>query len=90
MYLVICAPGLDNNLNSYALPVIRYSAGIVKWTQCKLDDIDRKTRKLSTIYKGRADIHRHYLPRKVGGRGFLNVKQLVAVEAQSLAQVQMC
>ena len=76
-------------MNSYALPVIRYSAGIIKWTQCELDDINRKTRKLLTIYKGfhpRANIHRLYLPRKVGGRGLLNVKQLVAVEAQSLAR----
>ena len=75
-------------LNSYALPVIRYSAGIIKWSQSELDDIDRKSRKLLTIYKGlhpKADVHRLYLPRKVGGRGLLNVKQMVAVETQSLA-----
>jgi len=61
-------------LNSYALPVIRYSAGIIKWSQSELDDIDRKSKKLLTIHKGfhpKADIHRLYLPRKVGGRGLL-------------------
>ena len=75
-------------LNSYALPVIRYSAGIIKWTQTELDDIDCKSRKLLTIHKGlhpKADIHRLYLPRKTGGRGLLNVKQMVAVETQALA-----
>ena len=70
-------------LNSYALLVVRYSAGIIKWTQSELDDIDRKSRKLLTIHKGlhpKADIHRLYLSRKVGGHGLLNVKQMVAVE----------
>ena len=70
-------------LNSYVLPVVRYSAGIIKWTQSELDDIDRKSRKLLTIHKGlhpKADIHQLYLPRKVGGHGLLNVKQMVAVE----------
>ena len=72
-------------LNSYALPVIRYSAGIIKWSQSELDDIDRKSRKLLTIYKGlhpKADVHRLYLPRKVGGRGILNFKQMTAVETE--------
>ena len=31
---------------------MHYSAGILNWTQAELDDIDRKTRKLLTIYKG--------------------------------------
>ena len=31
-------------LNSYAIPIMRYSAGILNWTQAELDDIDRKTR----------------------------------------------
>jgi len=54
-------------LNSYKIPVIRYSAGIVNWNQSELDDIDRKSRKLLTIYKElhpRADVHRLYLPLK--------------------------
>ena len=70
-------------LNSYALPLLRYSAGIIGWTQTELDDVDRKSRKLLTIYNGlhpKADIHRLYIPRKYGGRGLLNVKQMVAVE----------
>ena len=75
-------------LNCYAIPVIRYSAGILNWTQAELDDIDRKSRKLLTIYKGlhpKADVDRLYLPRKSGGRGLVNVRQMVAVETQALA-----
>ena len=42
-----------------------------------------------TIYKGlhpRADVDCLYLPRNSGGRGLINVRQLVAVETQALAQ----
>ena len=35
-------------INSWAVPVIRYTAGIVDWTLAELDELDRKTRKLMT------------------------------------------
>jgi len=66
--------------------VLRYSAGIISWTQSDLDEIDRKTRKLMTIYKGlhpKSDVHRLYLPRKSGGRGLLNIKHVVNTECQA-------
>jgi len=75
-------------INSYAIPVLRYSAGIISWTQSDLDEIDRKTRKLMTIYKGlhpKSDVHRLYLPRKSGGRGLLNIKHVVNTECQALS-----
>jgi len=31
-------------INSYAVPVLKYSAGVVNWSLNELDDIDRKTR----------------------------------------------
>ena len=66
---------------------MRYSAGILNWTQAELDDIDCKTRKF-TIYKElhpKANVDCLYLPRKSGGRELINVRQLVAVETQTLA-----
>lgn len=75
-------------IKSYAVPVLRYSAGIVSWSLNELDEIDHKTRKLITIYKGlhpKSDVHRLFLPRKSGGRGLLNVKQIVNVEKQALS-----
>ena len=31
--------------------IIRYGAGIIEWTKEELKDMDRKTRKILTIYK---------------------------------------
>ena len=35
---------------SLAVPVLRYSFGIINWHQEELQNLDRKTRKLLTIY----------------------------------------
>lgn len=32
-------------INTWAVPVVRYTAGIVKWTQTDLENLDRKTQK---------------------------------------------
>ena len=37
-------------INTWALSLMRYSAGIVEWTKADLDVTDRKTRKLMTMY----------------------------------------
>jgi hypothetical protein len=74
-------------INSWAVPVIRYTAGIVDWTQNELDDLDRKTRKAMTINRAlhpQSDVDRLYLPRKEGGRGLLQVKQTVEEEKRAL------
>ena len=50
-------------INSYAIPVLRYSASVINWTQTHLDEIYHKTRKLMTIYGGlhpKSDVHRLY------------------------------
>jgi len=75
-------------INPYAVPILKYSAGIVNWSLNELDDIDCKRRKLMTIHKGlhpKSDVHHLYLPRKSGGRGLLNIKQIVNVEKQALS-----
>ena len=56
-----------------AVPVPRYSFGIINWHQEELQKQDRKTRKLLTIHgqhHPKTDIDRLYVPRKQGGRGF--------------------
>ena len=35
-------------INSWAVPVVRYTAGIADWTQARLEDLDRKIRKLKS------------------------------------------
>ena len=74
-------------LNAYCLPVIRYTAGIIKWTVDDLKVMDRKTRKLLTVHRGlhpRSDVDCLYLPRKKGDRGLKSVEDVVAEEKCSL------
>jgi hypothetical protein len=58
-----------------AVPVFRYSFGIINWRLEEIEKIDRKTRKILTVYKmhhPKADIDRLYVKRKEGGRGLSN------------------
>ena len=74
-------------INSWAVPVIRYTAGIVDWTQAELEYLDRKTRKLMTAnhaLQPQSDVDRLYLPRQTGGRGLIQVKQTVEEEKRAL------
>ena len=38
-------------INTWAVSLMRYGAGIVKWTKSEPDEIDRKTRKVMTLNK---------------------------------------
>ena len=51
--------------------LMRYVAGIVKWTKIKLGEIDRRTRKVMTVNKKlhpRSDFDRLYVSRMEGGK----------------------
>jgi len=75
-------------VNAYCLPVVRYAAGIIRWSVNDLKSMDRKTRKLLTIHRGlhpRSDVDRLYLPRKMGGRGLKSVEDVVNEEKCSLS-----
>ena len=74
-------------INSWAVSVIRYGAGIIDWTKAELQQMDRKTRKLLTMYGAhhpKADIDRLYLRRADGGRGFFGIEDCVRMEKESL------
>ena len=61
-----------NAINSRAVSVIRYGAGIIKWRKDELTSIDRKTRKMMTKYKAlhpQADVDRLYMKRAEGVEG---------------------
>ena len=56
-------------LGSLALPVLRYTFGIVNWHQEELQNLDGKTRKLLTVHgqhHPRACVNRLYVPKKQG------------------------
>ena len=74
-------------ISSRALSVIRYGAGIIEWTKEELKEMDRKTRKILTIYMcfhPRDDVDRLYWKRVEGGRGLQSVEDVVEIEKFSL------
>ena len=76
-------------INTWAVPVVRYSGGIVDWTKEDLENIDRKTRKLMTINKAlhpRACVARLYIPRGMGGKGMQSVEECINIERRTLGQ----
>ena len=63
--------------NSWAVPVVRYTAGIIDWTQAELEDLDRKTRTLMSAQHAlhpQSDVNRLYLPRQADGRGLPQIR----------------
>ena len=63
--------------NSWAISVLRYYQGIVKWSGRDLISMDRETRKIICQNKSHnrsASLERLYLPRKDGGRGLQGVQ----------------
>ena len=66
---------------------VRYSAGIVSWTKEDSREMDRKTRKLLTVYRcmhPQADVDRLYWKRKEGGRGLISIEDCITIEENSL------
>ena len=70
-------------VNSRAVSLIRYSAGILKWTKDELRVMGTKTRKIMTMnrmYHPQTDVDRLYIPRKEDGRGLLSIVDCVENE----------
>ena len=58
---------LVRGVNTWEVSLLRYSAAFVSWRKSELQAIDRKTRKLFTIYGAlhpKSDVDRLYIPRK--------------------------
>ena len=65
-----------------AVPVLRYSFGIVDWCQEELQKLDRKMRKLLTIHGQHhptADVDRLYVPRKERQRGPMQLEEAYTI-----------
>jgi len=78
---------LISAINMCAIPLVCYTAGLIKWTQTETLDIS--TRKLLTLYKCfgmKDDVDRLYVPRKRGGRGLLSGEDFLHHEKLSLVQ----
>ena len=58
---------LVRGVNTWAVSLLIYSAAFVSWRKSELQPIDRKTRKLFTIYGAlhpKSDVDRLHIPRK--------------------------
>ena len=74
-------------LNTLALSILRYDAGILKWNDNELQEMDRKTRKLMTMNKElhpRSDVARLYVSRKNCGRGLIGCENSMKSEENDL------
>jgi hypothetical protein len=72
-----------------AVPVLRYSFGIINWHQEEIQKLDTKTRKMLTIHRQhhpRADTDHLYVPRKEGGRGLMQVEGAYIAETLNLVE----
>ncbi|XP_063967036.1 uncharacterized protein LOC135156948 [Lytechinus pictus] len=75
-------------INTLAIPVLRYSFGIVNWRLadiCGLDVMTRKQLTMHRLHHPKAAIERLYLPRDLGGRGLQQIEMVWNMEATNLA-----
>ena len=74
-------------LNTWAVSILRYGAGILKWNKNELQEMDRKTRKFMTMNKElhpRSDVARLYVSQKNGGKGLIGCENNVKSEENGL------
>ena len=78
---------LVHGVNTWAVSLLRYSAAFVSWRKSELEAIDRKTRKLFTIYGAlhpKSDVDRLYIPRKEEGRDLMSIEDCVELAIKGL------
>ena len=78
---------LIKGINTWAVPLVRYSGPFLKLTRDELKQMDQRTRKLMTMHKAlhpRDDVDRLYVSRKEGGRGLARIEDSVDASKQRL------
>ena len=76
-------------INTYALPVIIYPAGIISWPLREMQATDFKTRKLLTMHGGihpKSSILRLKTKQREGGRGLVSIRATIQEEPASLQE----
>ena len=76
-------------IGALAVPVLRNSFGIINWRIEEIKQIDRKARKMLTMYKmhhPKADTDRLYIKRKGGGRRLVQVEAAYKAETTNIAE----
>jgi hypothetical protein len=76
-------------IGTLAVPVLRYSFGIINWRQEELRKLYRKKRKLLTIpgqHHPKAVVDRLCIPRKQEGRGLMQLEEAYIIEITKLME----
>jgi hypothetical protein len=76
-------------IGALAVPVLRYSFGIINCRIEEIKQIDRKTRKMLRVYKmhhPKADTDRLYVKRKGGGRGLVQAEAAYKADIINIAE----
>lgn len=87
-----CGLNAENTIkaiNTWAVPVFVYPAGILRWTKAELRNEDIGTRKLLAAERAlnrHGDVDRLYLPRREGGKGLRNLEEVVTNEELAVQQ----
>ena len=74
-------------INSRAVSLIRYGAGIIEWTKEDMRQMGCKTRKLLTMHRSmhpQSEVDQLYWKRTEGGRGLQSIEEVVEIEKASL------
>ena len=78
---------LVQGVNTWVVSLLRYSAKSISWKKCKLQAINRKTRKLLAIYgevHPKSDVDRLHIPRKDRGRGLIAIEDCAELAVRGL------
>jgi len=76
-------------INTCAVSLVRYTAGIINWRKDELEAMDRKTRKMMTICNSlhpRPDVDCLCIPGKHSRRGLISAQQSIYMEQQCLSR----
>ena len=78
---------LIKRINTWAVPLVRYSGPFLKLTRDEHKQMDQRTRKLMTMQEAlqhRDDVDRLYVYRKEWGRGLASIEDTVDASVQRL------
>ncbi|CAK1582520.1 unnamed protein product [Parnassius mnemosyne] len=74
-------------LNSYVIPILTYSFGVIKWSKTDIQQIERTTRTTLTKHNNlhpKSAIERLTIKRQNGGRGLIDIHHLWQKQINSL------
>jgi hypothetical protein len=83
----LSARNIVKAINTYAIPILTYSFGVIKWSDSELDALNTTTRtncNKYNIHHIHSAVQRFTLKRKQGGRGFIDIKNLHYTQIDNL------